>query len=89
MCAHNRAIHVVGRPVAVTSGIALLLQRREDAVPHPARHPAVDAGGNALPRSVALGQIAPLGTGRVQPEHRSEHLSVVAGRPSTGRLLRG
>jgi hypothetical protein len=78
----------VGRPVQLSGRVALLLECGQERVPDAGGHPAVEAGGHALPGAEALGQIAPLGAGGVDSEHRVEHLAVIAGGSAALRFLR-
>jgi hypothetical protein len=77
--ADDGAVNVLRRPVQLTGRVALLLERGQHRVPDAGGSPAVEAGGHALPGAVALGQIAPLRAGGVDPEHGIDHLAVIAG----------
>ena len=88
MSAHHRPIHVMLRPIQLASGIPLLLQGRQDAVPHARFDPAVEAGGHRLPRSVLAREVSLGGSRAVNPQDAAQDVAVILGRASRTWLLR-
>ena len=60
---NDRAINVMHRPVHLTSGIGLLLDRLKETLPDAGSAPAIEATGHGAPGAMAFGQITPGRTG--------------------------
>ena len=88
MSANDGAIDIMNRPVQLTSGMGLLLDRLKEALPEAGSAPAIEAAGYGLPGAVAFGHVAPGGTGAQQPQDAVDHASVVQIRSTRSRFLR-
>jgi hypothetical protein len=83
VCADHAAIHVVGRPIELTSCIASLLQGGQERIPDAAVYPAAELAGDALPRAIAFWQVAPRDPGGMQPQNAIEHpAAITADKPA-------
>ena len=85
--ANDGAVDMMQAPVELPLGICLLLEVGQDAVPNAGPSPAIEAGGDCLPRPVLLGQIAPGSTGPIEPQQAIEDGTVILGRAATSCLL--
>jgi hypothetical protein len=84
--ADDGAIHEVRRPVEPAPRIGPLLERRKQGVPDTGMDPAIELGGDRLPRAVVLWQVTPLGAGRMDLEHAVGQAAAVARSRSAARL---
>ena len=61
--ANNGAIDLMNGPVQLTRAIGLLLDGLKETLPDAGLAPAIETAGHGAPRTIALGYIAPRGTG--------------------------
>ncbi len=75
--ANDGAIDIVNVPVDLPIGIGLLLDGLKETLPDTRFAPAIEAAGHRAPGPIALGQIAPGGTGAQNPQDAIEDASMV------------
>jgi hypothetical protein len=80
---HDRPVHVVLLPIQCAAPVRLALQFRQQARPQPRSLPAVEAGSNGLPGSIAPREISPGRPGLGDPEHAIDDAAMVMVRPAT------
>ena len=77
MRANDGPIDVVDLPIEPASGICLLLQGVQDALPEALLAPAIEAAGEGGPGTVPHGDIAPGSTGPIEPQETVDHATMV------------
>ena len=74
-------------PIQLSLGVRLSLELREDMVPYSGLGPAVEAGGDALPGTKLLRQIAPGRSRAVDPQDGFDHSAMILGGAARFRCL--
>jgi hypothetical protein len=86
---YDRPIDVVLLPIHVAARISLSLQFGQDTRPQSAALPPIEARGDGLPRTIALGKITPGSPSLGDPEHAIDDASVVMIRAAASSRVAG
>jgi len=86
--ANHGAVDMMEAPIERPLGIRLPLEIRQDPVPDTGTSPAIEAGGDRLPRAVLLREIPPRRSGSIEPQQAIDDLAMIFRGATASCLLR-